>query len=69
MGMRGGCFLCLMSFKRSYLLLLEAGILFSGSLFIFCSISFLFGLLFAGGLDDYFLCYCCSVPFFLFFVY
>lgn len=69
MGMRGGCFLCLMSFKLSYLSLLEVGILFSGSLFIFCSISFLSGLLFAGGLDDYFLCYPRFVSLFLFSVY
>lgn len=69
MWMRGGCFLCLLYFKLFYLLFLEVGILCSGSLFIFFSISFLFGLLFVGGLNDYFFCCSCSVPFFLFSVY
>ena len=69
MRMRGGCFLCLVYFKRFYLLLLEVGILFFGSLSIFCFTSFLSGLLFVGGLNDYFLCCSCFVPFFLFSVY
>lgn len=69
MRMRGGCFLCLQFFKRFYLLLLVVGDLFSGSLFIFFSISFLFGLLFVGGLNDYFFCFFSAVPSLFFFVY
>lgn len=69
MRMRGGCFLCLLFFKFFYLLSLEVGVLFSGSLFIFFSISFLFGRLFVGGLNDYFFCFFSSVPSLFFFVY